>query len=747
LLGLLLIAIIAAVLSPVLQYDFVAWDDDQHIYNNPHFQSMTWDKVTIFWRAPYLHLYIPLTYTVWAVVWWITQFLRLDPLSATLFHGLNLGLHLGNVLVVYRLLLLVLQHKQPTGEHSIMSAATGAILFGLHPLQIEAVAWVSGLKDVLCAWWALVALWQYGEYLRSPRRPRRWWHYGLATGAFAFALLAKPAAVVVPILAWLLATMGFGQHRLQATRALIAWLGIAILWAYWTKGQQPDTAMSYLTPWWGRPVVAADALAFYVWKLLWPVHLGPDYGRAPQVVLGHLWGYLTGLILLGLGSILWRQKVWRQRGRLAAAIFVVSLLPVLGWVPFFFQGYSTVADRYVYLALLGPALGLACGLRQLRRPGVIGVASTLLLLLLGVGSARQVRVWYNTFTLFDHALQVNPRSALAYEKLGTVLAQQEQFPAAVAYYTEALRLRPHYTTAHNNLGLALTQQGMFEDAMEHFTRALELKPDFIGAYSNLGWTLAMQGKLDEAIAQYHTALALQPDSAEVHYNLAHALARQGQLTEAITHYEQAVVFKPTWAEAHNNLGSVLDDVGRVTDAIAHYRTALQYKPEFAEAHNNLGDALLAQGHLEEAVGRFRLATRLRPTWAEAHYNLGIALTQQGQLQEAIAAYRAALHLRPGWQQAASRLATLLVLQAQPSTDDIAEAMALAELVCQATDYNDAAALYTLALAYQAATRPAALATAQRAFTLAIAEGETALAAQIISHFPLAATEHRTDAQP
>jgi tetratricopeptide (TPR) repeat protein len=750
LLCLFVIAVIAAVLHPVIHYDFMAWDDDHHIYANPRFQPLTWSHVGAFWRAPYLHLYIPLTYTVWAGLVWLSQTFTPEALTAELFHSCNLLFHLGSVLVVYRLAVLVLSQGRTPDFRQIGAAAAGALLFGLHPLQVEAVAWVSGLKDLLCAWWVLVALWQYLEYVSVPRGKQRWLHYGLATGAFGLALLAKPAAVVVPLLAWLLATLGMGQDRLQATRALAGWLGIAMLWSHVAKGQQPDTSMAYVTPWWGRPVVAADAVAFYLWKLVWPMQLGPDYGRAPQVVLGQAWGYLTGLIPVGLGGVLWwrwRQPGWK-RGGLVAALFLAGLLPVLGWVPFFFQGYSTVADRYVYLSLLGPALGLSWGLYHLQRSRLMWVASGLLLALLGVRSAGQVQVWRDSLTLFTHAVHVNPGSALAHEKIGTALAQQQRFPEAVAHYTEALRLRPHYATVYNNLGLVLTQQGQLDEAMAHYTRALQLKPDFIEAYSNLGRTLAQQGRLDEAVAQYQAALAWQPDAAEVHYNLGNTLLRQGQLTEAISHYRRAVALRPAWAEAHNNLGSALDDAGHLTEAMAQYRTALRYKPAFAEAHNNLGDALLKQGGVAEASEQFRTAVSLKPAWAEASYNLGLALTRQGQLGSAMAAYRTALQLRPAWTQAARNLAALLVLQAHPAPQDVTEAVTLAEQVCQATDYHEAAALYLLALAYQAAARaPAAQATAQQALTLATAAGETALAHQISTHFALAELEDQPHGRP
>ena len=733
--GLLLLATMA-VLGPVMQYDFVAWDDDHHVYANPRFQPTTWAQVGRFWRAPYAGLYMPLTYTTWAVLTWFSEAFFAEGMIARLCHSLNLLLHLGSTLVVYRIGLLLWHHPPVLWPNrSPWAAAAGAFIFALHPLQVEAVAWVSGLKDVLCGWWAVVALWQYLAYVQAPQGSQRTCHYVIATGAFGLSLLAKPAAVMVPLLAWLLATSGLGQQRREATSALAGWIVLALVWGVWSKWQQPDAAMNFVVPLWNRPVIVADALAFYLGKLLWPVSLGPDYGRSPLLVLHQGWWLLTGGVPVLLGFGLWWGRRWLTGITLGAKLFTVALLPVLGWVPFFFQGYSTVADRYVYLAVIGPALAVGWAVGRVQSVKLVLVTTGLCIALLGWRSAQQVGIWHDTMTLFTHALQVNPRSALAHSKLGTVFAQQEHYTEAMAQYAQALQLNPHYATVYNNLGLVLFQQGQPAEAMAHYTKALQLKPDFIAAYSNLGFALADQGRVDEAIAQYHQALQLDPEAAEVHYNLGNVLRRQGQLEQALTHYIQAIQLKPAWAEAHNNLGSSLDDAGRISEAITHYQQALTYQPDFAEAHNNLGDALLKQHRAAEAMQHFRTALQLRPAWAEAYYNLGVAAIHQGQRQEALAAYRAALRLRPGWVQASLPLVWLLLAPSPPAPSEVAEAVTLAEQTCQATHYSDAAALFTLAMAYRATGAViGAHTTAKQALALATSTGQQELVRQIAAQF-------------
>jgi hypothetical protein len=182
LLGLLVVVVTAAIYMPIASYDFVAWDDDLHVYANPRLHPVTWSHMFAFWEAPYQYLYIPLTYTAWAALAWLsTQLLPMSPLHAPLFHGGNLLVHLGSTFVSYRLGLLL-------GLNPV-AAAVGAAAFSLHPLQVEPVAWVSGLKDVLCGWWALTAIWGALVYLQTPEHRSQRQQYCLAT--MAFALVAR----------------------------------------------------------------------------------------------------------------------------------------------------------------------------------------------------------------------------------------------------------------------------------------------------------------------------------------------------------------------------------------------------------------------------------------------------------------------------------------------------------------------------------------------------------------------------
>jgi protein O-mannosyl-transferase len=230
-------------------HEFVLWDDGLHVFENPYFQSLTWNSILAFWREPYAELYIPLTYTLWALVaaasWGKTATpAGAAPFDPRFFHTLNLLVHLLSVLVVWRIVRCLLSRTMSEGERTATrpaltrvewAACGGALLFAVHPIQVEAVAWVTGFKDVLCGFLSCVAIWQYLRYASGsaeaapsgkPARAkaqRSLGHYWLATVVFVLALLAKPTAVVIPVVVWVLDAWGWPQTWRHRRPALLAW--------------------------------------------------------------------------------------------------------------------------------------------------------------------------------------------------------------------------------------------------------------------------------------------------------------------------------------------------------------------------------------------------------------------------------------------------------------------------------------------------------------------------------------------
>jgi tetratricopeptide (TPR) repeat protein len=666
----------------VHSHEFVLWDDPENVSENPYLQALTLDHLLAFWRAPYQGLYIPLTYTLWSLTAAVSRGTMAHaavPLNPQLFHSLNLLIHLASGLVVWRIVRLLLKRTidegprtatRPTLTRVAWAACGGALLFAIHPIQVEAVAWVTGLKDVLCGFLSFVAIWQYLEYASggdqavasgTPGQGKTWRsrvHFGLATGVFGLALLAKPTAVVVPMVAWVLDLWGWPQSWRKRMPAVLVWLVLAVLWSLFIHQVQPATTVSMTVPLWTRPLIAGDAVVFYLYKLGVPIWLVPDYGRSPDAVLAQGWLWPIGLVPWGLAVWLWYKRTRVPWLAAAVGVWVAGLLPVLGFVPFAFQGYSTVADRYMYIAMLGPALALAWGLAQAPRRW-IAVGCAVVLGSLGVRSAWQTRYWYDTVSLFEHTLAVRPSSALAHNNLGIILATQNHLAEASDHFEHALAVYPGNALAHNNLGIILATQNHLAEAIDHYATALHWWPQYAEAHNNLGNALRRQGRTQEAIQHYREALRLKPMLAEVSNNLAAALADQGQFAEAIHYYTEALRLQPQNAEAHNRLGNVLASQGQTQEALRHYMETLRLDPTFAEAHNNLGTALGNQGRFTEAIHHYTEALRLRPSYARAHYNLGNVLNRQGKIQEAIQQYTEALRLQPDLAEAHHNLGATL----------------------------------------------------------------------------------------
>jgi tetratricopeptide (TPR) repeat protein len=431
------------------------------------------------------------------------------------------------------------------------------------------------------------------------------------------ALLAKPTAVVIPVVVWVLDIWGWPQTWRHRRLELLTWLGLAALWGVVASQVQPPASGAFIPALWARLLIASDTVSFYLYKLLVSVWLGLDYGRTPEVVLVQP-GLLCLTVLAPLGLAIW---LFSERTRVpwlvaAAGVFVASFLPNLGLAPFAFQAFSTVADRYMYLALLGPAFALAWGLAQSRQRWLV-VGCAVVLGVLGVRSAWQTNYWRDTVALFEHELAVHPKSSIAHNNLGMVMAAQNWLPEATRYYAEAVRLWPRNTDAYNNLGNALSKQGKMQEAIQQYMEALRLKPNHPEAYNNLGAALLDQGRVSEAIHHYMTALQLRPAYPRAHYNLGNALNRQGKTQEAMQQYREALHLQPNFAEAYNNLGSTLLIQGHVAEAISHYTAALRLQPNYIKARLNLGVLFARQGQFVEAREQFAEVLRLDPTHTAA----------------------------------------------------------------------------------------------------------------------------------
>lgn len=552
----------------VCAHEFTNWDDKLNVTHNPHLNPPSEAGLVYFWKHPYEHEYIPLTYSAW---WLLAQVARVDTpdaagiwLNPYIFHTANLLLHLGVSLLVYQLLVLLTQRP--------WAACCGALLFALHPVQAEVVAWVTGLKDLLCAFFSILALWQYVLFARRQARDGpRCWHYAAATIALIAAMLAKPSAVTVPIIAASIDWLVLKRSWRSVAIALGPWAAMSAVMVVIGILSHPTPA-NVGGPLWVRPLIAADSLAFYLGKILWPAGLSAVYHHSTKDLLAGPWLYLAWIFPAALGVLVWiirKRAPWLAA---AAIIFVAAVLPVLGLVAFEFERISTVADRYVYVAMLGPGIAIAfalCSLRMhisVRSWRWLSGGGALAGLSLAVLAFLQARFWHDSRTLFTRVLEVDPQSDVAYSNLSADALDYGRPVEAEGYARRAVQLNSDRPNNGITLAFAFRAEGRYAEAGEEFRKVAVAHPDDSVALTNLAIELQRSGRLDKAIAIFRGLVAMDPKSSNAHHDLAMVLMQQHKPGEALVEAAEAVRLNPESAENHLLYGELLAMAGRRAEA-------------------------------------------------------------------------------------------------------------------------------------------------------------------------------------
>lgn len=509
-----LVIITAAVFGQIIGFGWMGWDDNFNVTENPGFHPATWASVWGFWQKPYEGLYIPVSYTLYAAEVAVSRVVFPgDSLDARPFHAVSLLLHATCVLLVWQ----ILRSRIAAG----WPAVAGSMVFALHPLQVESVAWISEQRGLLSAAMCLGMLCLSRDTATSPARR------AACLALFTLGILAKPQAVVTPLLLAILSGKGSWRATITATRRLLPLLVTAAVVSVITKIQQPsawswegaDVAV------WLRPIIAGDAICFYAEKFLVPVRLCLDYGRTPARVLAD--PLLVGRACLALAVITGICVVPRMRPlRVPIMLAVAGLLPVLGLVPFTFQGFSTVADRYTYLPMLGAAVGVAQAAACVRPTHAVAAATGFVfwVLVLTTLTLGQLPVWRDSDALNRQILRVNPLSAGGRLGLGAALARSGRLPEAADELRAAVAANPKYAKARHKLAVTLHALGLREEAEEQYRAALKLRPRWSYPHNDLGILLAEQGRLEEAIWHFREAIALRPDLSAQRINLEKAEA-------------------------------------------------------------------------------------------------------------------------------------------------------------------------------------------------------------------------------
>jgi protein O-mannosyl-transferase len=445
-------------------FGFIQLDDPHHIFENAAFHPPSLQHIFRFWLEPFFGMYIPFTYTVWQ----LTALLSLSPFP---FHLLNVTLHLLNTFLVYSLILFLLNQTMKSPRHGVL-AFLGALLFCVHPVQAESVAWISGTKDILFATLLLLALWLQMVGKRK-----------LSLFLFFLSLTSKPTAVIGPVVLFTLNKVFLNRTWEESVKAVLPWFVMILPFGVIAKFLQADFLVQDLAPLWARPLIVLDTTLFYWKKIVFPLELGLDYGRTPQFVIAQGANLFLLIVPLVVGVFFkFRKKspgVWA-----GFCLCLLSFFPVAGLIAFQYQLFSTVADRFLYFSLFGVALAFVFGLKEFYGSRFERTAFSLaftLLFGLGILGTKQVGYWRSNQTLFERAIEVNPDSFLA----------------------------------HNNYAFYLYQSGRPKEAAEHFSKVIEIRPKDALLRMNYGVALLAAGEKTMGIAQLELAQKIDPQSRKI----------------------------------------------------------------------------------------------------------------------------------------------------------------------------------------------------------------------------------------
>lgn len=454
---LIIVFCILVVFGQACSFSFIAYDDPINITKNPEVTTVSWQHFRSIWEKPQSNLYIPVTYTVWASVAIASHFLFSKKLNPFFFHSTNLVFHILNSLLVYAVLLqiLALQKRRPIARVEALAPLIGALFFALYPVQVEPVVWATGLKDLLYTFFSLIAVWLFLR-IHKPNGDLHGWYsetgiYLLTSLFFLLAVLSKPTAVILPV--FLFVIVWGATARLPSGKEMLlifAWLVLALFCVMWTRSAQPGGES---IPIFDRFLVAADAVVFYLGKLIYPFSPALDYGKTLSHVLHQPWLFLYPVIIFALLILLFflpDRKTWYS----CLALVVIGVLPVLGFVSFDYQRISIVADRYLYLSMVGFSVAIMFIVFRYRQDKYIIVVLLLFLASAAIISTRYASRWQNTESLMRYTLMQTPRSFVANHNLGIALMRHGKIKKSIPYFKKALQIDNKSVLARYNLAVA-----------------------------------------------------------------------------------------------------------------------------------------------------------------------------------------------------------------------------------------------------------------------------------------------------
>lgn len=545
---------------------------------------------------------------------------------------------------------------------NIWQSAFLAVLFALHPLHVQSVAWISERKDMLSAFFWMLTI---GAYVRYARRPG-WAAYVMVMFFFILGLMSKPMVVTLPFVLLLLdywplkrlrpdesgknlrlKITGLLQEKIPLFILAAASAGITII----VQHQSGAVKSFDVIPLSDRLANALTSYVSYIIKFVYPLKLAAFYPY-PNIVSG--WKIVASIVMLSALSWtaikLMHRKPWFFVGWLW---FIGTLVPVIGLVQ---VGIQSMADRYMYLPMIGLLIPVTWEIPEIlskyhHRKVVLSVSAAFIIMSLFGISRFQLAFWTDTYTLFNRARTVTENNFFAYNVVGKELALKGDYKTAEKYLLTVLTIKPDDANALHGLGELAYHNKNYDKALSYYQKALLVRPNDNKIIYMIGELLYKSGKPDQAINYYSKVLISNPSDPKIYNKLGIVFLSKHSFDKARDQFKSAVRFNPGFDEAYYNIGLVASKQGKYNDALINYKKAISINPDYNIAHKSLADLLFSSGNMAQAFKHYSEALRINPDDASTHYNIGVILYQQQQIRESSKHFIKALQIDNTYEKA------------------------------------------------------------------------------------------------
>jgi len=594
----ILMLVTAIVFFNTLQNDFTNWDDDIYLFSNNYIKELSSTGIYNIFSESYFGNYHPLTTLTYAVEY------KLFGFNASYFHFTNYLLHLINTLLVFLLF------RQFTKRMDIPFIT--ALLFALHPMHVESVAWISERKDVLYSFFYLASLIFMVRYIKAGFK--NFGFYILAFVLFLFSLMSKSAAVVLPVS--FLISIYFLTKKITVKDILLClpFFVLSVVFgivALQTQNVATNDATIIYTGL-NRVLIVFYAVGFYIIRFIFPYNFSAFHSlpNATNNLLPSEFYAAPLILIIVIALVFISKKEFRQVMIFGLLFFMVNMALVIQIIPL---GQAIVSERYTYIPYIGLSFIAAFGfihLKESKNSTLVTVAGLLFMGFLTVSTFLQNKVWANSITLWSKAIEVNPQNSVAYNHRGNALAKNTNYIKAIEDYDKAIEFDKKTADPFNNRGLAKAYLGQHKEAISDYNEAIKIKPGYAEAYFNRGNSKGNTGDLQGALGDLNKAIAINATYLDAYINRGNIKGRLEDTKGALEDFNKATEINPNYPIAFYSRGLANSTLKNYNEALKDYNKAIKLDAKFALAYLNRGNAYFFLNRINDACLDWKTASSL-----------------------------------------------------------------------------------------------------------------------------------------